>query len=157
MDSKRIGEFLKQLRKENGITQEQLGHKVGVNNKTVSRWETGSYMPPVECLKALSEMYHISINEILAGERAVGENFAEMAENNIQSALNEREKENQIFENRMLWILTITTILTIAILALLPTENMKDLIVAILVVALAFIANTLNIIALAAKKGSKLE
>lgn len=155
MDSKRIGEFLKQLRKENGMTQEQLGQKVGVNNKTVSRWETGSYMPPVECLKALSEMYHISINEILAGARAVGEDFTEMAENNIQSALNEREKENQIFENRMLWILAITTILTVAILALLPAENLKDLIVAILVVALAFIANTLNIIALAAKKGSK--
>lgn len=46
MDTKKVGLFLKQLRKENNMTQEQLGEKIGVTNKTVSRWETGNYMPP---------------------------------------------------------------------------------------------------------------
>lgn len=40
MDTKKVGLFLKQLRKENNMTQEQLGEKIGVTNKTVSRWET---------------------------------------------------------------------------------------------------------------------
>lgn len=152
MDTKKIGVFLKQLRKESGMTQEQLGEKVGVGNKTVSRWETGNYMPPVECLHILSDIYKISINEILAGERVSGENFTEIAEQNITSTLKELEKENQVFEKRMMWILAITAILTIITIMLLPMENLKDVVVLILVVAIAFIANTLNMIALATKK-----
>lgn len=154
MDTKKIGIFLKQLRKENGMTQEQLGDKVGVSNKTVSRWENGNYMPPVECLSILSDIYNISINEILAGERVSDEAFTKIAEKNIVSTLDALEKENQIFEKRMMWILAITTVLTIVIMRLLPMENLKDIIVLILICSLAFIANTLNVVALAAKKES---
>lgn len=152
MDTKRIGAFLKELRKENGMTQEQLGERVGVSNKTISRWETGNYMPPVECLSMLSDIYDISINEILAGERVADKEFTEIAEKNITSTLKELEKENQRFENRMILILAITTVLTIIIMILLPMETLKDIIVVLLVVALAYIANTLNIVALAVKK-----
>ena len=154
MDTKKIGIFLKQLRKENGMTQEQLGDKVGVSNKTVSRWENGNYMPPVECLSILSDIYNISINEILAGERVSDEAFTKIAEKNIVSTLDALEKENKIFEKRMMWILAITTVLTIVIMRLLPMENLKDIIVLILICSLAFIANTLNVVALAAKKES---
>ena len=152
MDTKKIGSFLKELRKEKGMTQEQLGDKVGVSNKTVSRWETGNYMPPVECLNILSDIYDISINEILAGERATGDNFTEIAEKNITSTLVEIEKEGKRFENRMLCILAITTILTIIINILLPVENIKDFIILILVDAVALISNTVNIISIALKK-----
>ncbi len=65
MDGQKIGGFLKELRKQNNMTQEQLGERIGVTNKTVSRWETGKYMPPIEHLKLLSDLYQISINEIL--------------------------------------------------------------------------------------------
>lgn len=41
MDLIKIGKFIAELRKENGLTQEQLGDKIGVTNKTISRWETG--------------------------------------------------------------------------------------------------------------------
>ena len=64
MDTVKIGKFLKELRKEKGYTQEALGEKIGVTNKTVSRWETGTYMPPVECLVLLSDIYDVSINEM---------------------------------------------------------------------------------------------
>lgn len=152
MDTKRVGAFLKELRKENGMTQEQLGERVGVSNKTVSRWETGNYMPPVESLSMLSDIYNISINEILAGERVDDKEFTEIAEKNITATLKELEKENQRFENRMILILVITTVLTIIIMMLLPMETLKDVIVVLLVVALAYIANTLNIVALAVKR-----
>lgn len=154
MDTKKIGLFLKQLRNEKGITQEQLGEKIGVSNKTVSRWETGNYLPPVECLNLLSEFYSLSINEIVAGERGSDEKFVEMAESNITSTLKELEKEYQNFEKKMILILAITTILTIIIILLLPMNGIKDIIIMLLVVAVAFIANTLNIVTLAVKKES---
>lgn len=152
MDTKKIGMFLKELRNENGMTQEQLGEKIGVSNKTISRWETGNYMPPVECLNMLSDIYHISINEILGGERASGDDFTKMAEENITVTLKELEKEWRVFEKKMICVLAVTTILTILILILLPMKTVTDFIVMILVVAVAFIANTLNIVALAAKR-----
>ena len=68
MDVQKIGGFLKELRKQNNMTQEQLGERIGVTNKTVSRWETGKYMPPIGHLKLLSDLYQISINEILTGK-----------------------------------------------------------------------------------------
>ncbi|MEE1125850.1 MAG: helix-turn-helix transcriptional regulator [Acutalibacteraceae bacterium] len=157
MDTKRVGAFLKELRKENGMTQEQLGERVGVSNKTVSRWETGNYMPPIESLSMLSDIYNISINEILAGERVDDKEFTEIAEKNITATLKELEKENQRFENRMILILVITTVLTIIIMMLLPMETLKDVIVVLLVVALAYIANTLNIVALAVKRDTTKE
>ena len=60
MDTIKIGNFLAELRKEQNLTQEALGEKLGVTNKTVSRWENGNYLPPVEILQELSvERYTI--------------------------------------------------------------------------------------------------
>ena len=87
MDLEKIGGFLASLRKERGMTQEQLGEKIGVTNKTISRWEKGNYLPPAEMLKALSELYGVSINEILSGECLAAEAYQEKAEENIRSAL----------------------------------------------------------------------
>ena len=53
MDMTKMGAFLQQLRREHCLTQEQLGEKLSVSGKTISRWETGAYMPPVEMLMAV--------------------------------------------------------------------------------------------------------
>lgn len=87
MDLKKTGEFLASLRHGQGLTQEQLGQTLGVTNKTVSRWENGNYLPPVEILQELSRFYGISINEILSGERLTVETYPEKAEENIRTAL----------------------------------------------------------------------
>lgn len=87
MEVQKIGAFLATLRKERKWTQEQLGQLLGVTNKTVSRWENGNYMPPVEMLLELSKLYHISINEILSGQRLTESEYYEKAEENIQAAL----------------------------------------------------------------------
>ena len=87
MDTIKIGNFLAELRKEQGLTQEALGEKIGVTNKTVSRWENGNYLPPVEMLQELSKLYDISINEILCGERIPKENYQAKAEETITGIL----------------------------------------------------------------------
>lgn len=87
MDTEKIGKFLAELRREKKLTQEQLGEIVGVTNKTVSRWENGNYLPPVEMLQALSEYYSVSINEILSGERLSSDEYVEKSEENLKSVL----------------------------------------------------------------------
>ena len=69
MEPKKIGAFLKELRREKGITQEQLGEMLGVSGRTVSRWETGFNMPDLSILIELAEYYEVEIKEILDGER----------------------------------------------------------------------------------------
>lgn len=87
MDLIKIGQFLRKLRNEKKLTQEQLGEILGVTNKTISRWENGNYLPSVEMLQLLSEYYSVSINELLAGELLMENNFKEKAEENIKSVL----------------------------------------------------------------------
>ncbi len=89
MDMVRIGKFLAELRKENNLTQEQLGEKLGVTNKTISRWENGNYLPPVEMIQLMSKLYDVSINEILSGGRLTPEDYREKAEENMAAAIAE--------------------------------------------------------------------
>ncbi len=87
MDLVKIGAFLTQLRKEHDLTQAQLGQKLGVTNKTVSRWETGTYLPPVECLQMMSQLYGITINEILSAQRLTPGEYRQKAEENLTAAV----------------------------------------------------------------------
>lgn len=69
MNQKKIGEFLKQLRKERHMTQEQLAETFYVSSRTVSRWETGNNMPDLGMLVEIADFYDVDIREIIDGER----------------------------------------------------------------------------------------
>ena len=69
MDQVKIGSFLKELRKEKGLTQENLAEQLNVSNRTISRWETGSNMPDIGMLIEIADFYEVSIPEIIDGER----------------------------------------------------------------------------------------
>ena len=69
VDQMKIGNFLKELRKEKGITQAQLAETLNDSARTVSRWETGSNMPDISILVDIADYYDISIPEIINGER----------------------------------------------------------------------------------------
>ena len=69
MDQKKIGSFLKELRKEKGITQEEFAENLNVSGRTVSRWETGVNMPDISLLVDIAEFFNVSIPEIINGER----------------------------------------------------------------------------------------
>lgn len=87
MDLLQIGKFIAELRKEQKFTQEQLGEKMGVTNKTVSRWENGNYLPPADMLLAMSRLFGVSVNEILCGKRLSEEDYKEAAEANLVHTL----------------------------------------------------------------------
>ena len=69
MDQSKVGRFIKELRKEKNLTQEQLAEQFGVSRRTVSRWETGSNLPDLDVLIEMSDFYEIDLREILDGER----------------------------------------------------------------------------------------
>lgn len=86
MDPKKIGMFLKHLRREKEITQEQLAEILGVSGRTVSRWETGNNLPDLSILVQIAEFYHVEIKEILNGEREGGKMEQEMKETLLKVA-----------------------------------------------------------------------
>ena len=69
MNQKKIGSFLKELRKEKGITQEEFAESLNVSGRTVSRWETGVNMPDISLLVDIAGFFNVSIPEIINGER----------------------------------------------------------------------------------------
>lgn len=69
MNMVRIGCFLKALRKEKELTQEQLAEMFNVSRRTVSRWETGKNIPDLDLLIELSDYYQVEIRELLDGKR----------------------------------------------------------------------------------------
>ena len=101
MDMVKIGGFLKTLRQEQGQTQAQLGEALGVTGKTVSRWETGTYLPPVEMLLLLSRRYSVSINDLLAGERIPPEQLPARAEETLRLVM--RETPFLLHEQQQFW------------------------------------------------------
>ncbi len=64
MDLQKIGTFLKDLRKEKGLTQEQLAETLNVSRRTVSRWETGSNMPDLDLLMDIAEQHEVNLRKM---------------------------------------------------------------------------------------------
>ncbi len=68
MNALDVGKYLSELRKYYAITQEELASRIGVTRQAVSKWETGNTIPNVDILMSLSELYGISINDILKAD-----------------------------------------------------------------------------------------
>ena len=92
MDQKRIGDFIATLRKEKGITQQELGDHLGVTNKTISRWETGKYIPDIAVIPELCKFFDIRINEFIYGQRIAEDTFRNQADINIFDILTRDKK-----------------------------------------------------------------
>lgn len=115
MDNKKIGGFLRDLRKEHNLTQEELGEKLGATNKTISRWETGTYLPPADILLQMSKLYGVSVNEILSGERLDTRDYQPKAEENIVTTLTNTSAAKR--QNKRTAIICCAIILALAVIA----------------------------------------
>lgn len=98
MDLTKIGTFLQELRKEKGLTQEQLAEQLGVARRTVSRWETGANMPDLDILVELSDLYAVDLREILNGERERERMNEELKETVLQVADYSSEEKARLMQ-----------------------------------------------------------
>lgn len=103
MDIVKIGKFLQELRKEKGLTQEQLAEKMNVARRTVSRWETGSNMPDLDILIELADYYEVDLREILSGERKSEHMNKELKETVLQVADYSNEEKARLMR-RIHWL-----------------------------------------------------
>lgn len=124
MDLDKIGKFIALNRKNKGLTQEQLAEKLGVTNKTISRWETGKYMPDLSLLKPLSEELGITLNELLSGEKIKEEKIVENTERNILNTIDYSSKKVENEHKKISIILMILgAIISISALTIFNKES----------------------------------
>ena len=74
MEQTKVGNLISKLRKKYNLTQTELGEKIGVSPKTISKWECGKGMPDIIFLKKISEIFNITTDELLDGELIQKEN-----------------------------------------------------------------------------------
>lgn len=95
MDLKKIGKFIACSRKKKKMTQEQLAEELGINNRTISRWENGKNLPDASLYKPLCNILDISIEELINGEKTEKREFKDSVEKAIISTINLNESNKK--------------------------------------------------------------
>lgn len=118
MDQIRIGRFIAEERKRKGYTQRQLSEKLGISDKTVSKWERGNGFPEVSLLLPLCGELDISVNELLSGKRVSEEDYRKKAEENMINLVKEtQENKKKIVLSAMVAGLTLVAAVPLFILS----------------------------------------
>ena len=93
MNQKKIGQFIAENRKKQKMTQAELAEKLGVSDRSVSKWETGRCMPDLSLFEPLCEQLGITINELLSGEKIKTEEYQNELEKNIINTIDYSQKQ----------------------------------------------------------------
>ena len=109
MDQIKIGRFIAECRRLQGLTQAQLAEKLNITDRAVSKWETGRSLPDAALMLALCEILDISVNELLNGERVTMENKQEKNEQILLEMAKELERKNKTIWTTM-WVIMIVSI-----------------------------------------------
>jgi len=110
MNQQLTGKFISHKRKEKNLTQEQLAEKLGVSNKTISKWETGKCMPDYSVVKTLCEELEITVAELMDGECANEKSVRAYDDEQIMDLLKrtqELEKQKNLFYGILLIVMGI--------------------------------------------------
>ena len=129
MDQQKIGAFLKELRKEKNITQEQLADEMRVSRRTVSRWETGSNMPDLDILIDISEFYDVDLKDILNGQRKSDNMDKELKDTVLKAAEYSNDDKEKMIKRFHFMFLSALVFLTVAVVTMfLLTGPVSDIV-----------------------------
>lgn len=114
MNQEKIGKFIQEIRKSKNITQRELAEKLGVTDKTVSRWENGHYLPDLSLWKELCEILDISMLELMNGETKLDKNISkEEMEDSIFNTIKITNKKVKNMKKKTIIILCISLLLIV--------------------------------------------
>lgn len=133
MEQRKIGKFIATERKTQGFTQRQLADRLGISDKTVSKWETGKGLPEVSLMIPLCETLHITVNDLLSGERVSESDYQKKAEDNMMDLI----KENEENKKQMILSVICGTITIIAVCSLVIIASYMDLPMAVRILLIA--------------------
>ena len=143
MDQIRIGRFIAQCRKADGLTQRQLADGLGISDKTVSKWECGNGLPEVSLMLPLCAALGITVNDLLSGERVAQADYQKKAAENMMELI----RENAENKKRLALSLICAAITGIAVCALIALAAFLTLPAAarIALIALALITGAAGV------------
>ena len=121
MDQEKIGKFIGERRKLKKMTQAELGEKLGVSDKSVSKWENGKCMPDLSLFPELCKILDITINDLMSGEKVDNEKYINTLEENIVKMANSLKKKRK---NRVKVCIIAIVVLLIAILGIIAYYNL---------------------------------
>ena len=116
MNPAKIGSFISEQRKTNNLTQQELADKIGVTRKAISRWETGRGYPDIELLPKIAEIFSITINELLNGEKLPEETIPTVAEENLTFVCNDAGKTKKKNKKTIILLIVLVTITVLSAL-----------------------------------------
>ena len=121
----KIGKFIAEQRKLKKLTQEQFSEKLGINNRTISRWENGINMPDVSIYKKICEVLEISIEELINGEKTNKENIRQSYEKALITTVDSNERQGKKINKLLKILIFAISISVIIILIIMIYYNKK--------------------------------
>ena len=124
MDQEKIGKFIATMRKEKNLTQEELAEKLGVSNKSISRWENGKNMPDLSLFKPLCDELDITLNDLMSGDKVNEKEYQEKFEENIVNTIDYSTKKMTKYSQVISLILIIFGLfISISAIMIFPSES----------------------------------
>ena len=114
MDQIKIGRFIAEKRREQGLTQAQLAEKLSITDRAVSKWENGRSMPDSSIMLALCKELKISVNDLLNGEVVDMENYNEKLEKQLLEVIKQKEEADKRLLN-LEWFIIIISVLVLIV------------------------------------------
>lgn len=123
MDNLQTGAFIRELRKDKGLTQKDLAGQLHITDRAVSKWERGLCAPDLATLEPLAEILGVTVTELIAGKRMEETPHREEIEENVQNTLQyskeELRQKTRTFRKAYLIGISLFFILLLAVLAFL--------------------------------------
>ncbi|MBR5369897.1 MAG: helix-turn-helix transcriptional regulator [Bacilli bacterium] len=116
MDPKKIGKFICELRKEKELSQYELADMIPISRQGVSKWERGVTTPDTQILIQLSELFNVTIDELLRGERSENNSIEKLEETTL-SILSQSNKKTKTIKRITLISISIIVILLLSFLS----------------------------------------
>lgn len=111
MSPQETGAFIAKLRKKSGLTQQELAQKLNITAKAVSRWETGKGYPDVTILPQISNIFNVSVNEILNGDHLTKEEAVEVVERTVLTVCHQAKTDRRRNLRLLITVLIISAII----------------------------------------------
>lgn len=118
MNQIQIGKFIADTRKSQKLTQRQLADALSISDKTISKWECGKGLPEVSLMLPLCDALHITVNDLLSGEKLSEVNYKKKAEENMMELIKENaENKKRMLLSVVCGIITIIAVCSLIIIA----------------------------------------